>query len=167
MAVSHYPNFRLPFRENLDHRYSSGALLSRLRESYLISMGRRAKNKQAAPEPFAPAKGANDQPSAKKLGKRKADADVDAKESLGKRPVKKAREDDERSQKVSNAKAKKTQAVEKGRKLSGKSKPKKRKDEDEDEDDDGASASSSEGWEGVADDEDLGAQAKCVSHNQH
>ena len=69
-------------------------------------MGRRAKNKQAAPAPLATAKDTPDRPSAKKLGKRKADADVDAKESISKRPAKKARESDGRPQKAANGKAK-------------------------------------------------------------
>ena len=124
-------------------------------------MGRRAKNKQSAPEPLAAAKVANDRPSAKKLGKRKADADVDAKENLSKRPAKKARETDGR---VPNSMQGKTQnqALEKGKKLGGKIKSKRRDDEDEDEGE--ASGSSSEGWEGVEDDEEVRAQAKYVSH---
>lgn len=120
-------------------------------------MGRRAKNKQAAPQSLAPANDASDRPSAKKLGKRKADADIDAKESLSKRPAKKARENDERLQKAANGKAK-TQAVEKGEKLSKSNRRKNQEDEDEDD----ASSGSSEGWEGVSDDEDLKTKAKYV-----
>ena len=53
-------------------------------------MGRRAKNKQSAPLPLAEA--APNKPTAKKLGKRKADAENDGQETLSKRTAKKARE---------------------------------------------------------------------------
>ena len=45
-------------------------------------MGRRAKNKQGDPTPFADANGPATRPSAKKLGKRKADAEDDGREVL-------------------------------------------------------------------------------------
>ena len=57
-------------------------------------MGRRAKNKQSDPTPLADA--SQNKPSAKKLGKRKADAENDERETLSKRPVKKARESGEK-----------------------------------------------------------------------
>lgn len=120
-------------------------------------MGRRAKNKQGAPPSLASTNDSNDRPSAKKLGKRKAGADIDANESLSKRPVKKVRENDARPQKTANGKTKTQPAVK------GISKARRRKDEDEDEDEGGASSGSGEGWEGISDDEDLSTNAKYVS----
>jgi ribosomal RNA methyltransferase Nop2 len=51
-------------------------------------MGRRAKNKQAAPIPFSEARDNGNRPSPKKLGKRKAEAE----DTESNRPVKKAKE---------------------------------------------------------------------------
>lgn len=112
-------------------------------------MGRRAKNKQAAPIPLhVPG------PSPKKLGKRKADEE-DAQEN--RRPVKKAKEtgfnDKGRTKVKISAKAK--DAV-KGR-HSDKAKIRPRKTADLDKDD------ASEGWEDVEDDVDLKAQARCTN----
>lgn len=98
-------------------------------------MGRRAKNKQAAPVPFQEVKQDYSRPSAKKLGKRKADSD----EAI--RPTKKVKESDSRTGNKPKASSKSKPAP----KETKKSKP----DADE-----------SEGWEDVEDDVDLKAQAK-------
>ena len=121
-------------------------------------MGRRAKNKQGDPEPFAEVQ--ENRPSQKKLGKRKAD-EVDA---PAKRPAKKARDIDGRPSK--SVKTVASKGKEKGvPKDTAKAKPakaqaqKKQQVQFEDEDE---GAGSSEGWEDVEDNEDIKVQAKCV-----
>lgn len=100
-------------------------------------MGRRAKNKQAAPIAFQEVKQDYSRPSAKKLGKRKADSD----ETI--RPTKKAKESDSRTGDKPKPKTSiKSKTVKKEKKVS-------KQDADE-----------SEGWEDVEDDIDLKAQAK-------
>ncbi|KAH9934645.1 NOL1/NOP2/sun family-domain-containing protein [Fomitopsis serialis] len=122
-------------------------------------MGRRAKNKQGAPEPMAPTQDGAPRPSAKKLGKRKADAEHDAKESLSKRPAKKARENDESHKGAPSGKARaKDGLAVKAKKPTNKPKPKRRKEEDEDE------AGSSEGWEGIPGDDNVKVQTKSLFH---
>ncbi|KAH9842678.1 NOL1/NOP2/sun family RNA met [Rhodofomes roseus] len=121
-------------------------------------MGRRAKNKQAPPVPI---QDTTPRPSAKKLGKRKADADADVKESIGKRPAKKLRENHELPTKPAVGKAR-AGLAEKVTKPANKPKPKRRKDEEDEED---AEAGSSEGWEGVPEDGDLKAKAKSLFHD--
>lgn len=100
-------------------------------------MGRRAKNKQSAPEPLEP----KVWPTPKKLGKRKADVDTDDKPSA--RPLKKIKE--------ANGKGVLKQTA------SQKDKEKKSKQVIVGEDEDSA-----DGWEDVEDEVDLKAQAKCV-----
>lgn len=95
-------------------------------------MGRRAKNKQAAPEPL--------EPEPWKLGKRKAEQD-----KTSSRPAKKAKDLEGKSRPKSVKKA-----AEDKPKKSKPSKPSKSKDSDEE---------SAEGWEDV-DDVDVKAEAK-------
>lgn len=107
-------------------------------------MGRRAKNKQSDPAPFAEVQSnAAPRPSAKKLGKRKAEVEDDA---VTKRPSKKVKET---QNKQTSSKVKGKEASKSG-KLS-KSKEKSNKPIIEDE------GGSSEGWEDVDDDMDLEA----------
>ena len=124
-------------------------------------MGRRAKNKQGDPEPIEGANGAGARPSAKKLGKRKAEVEGDA---TSKRPAKKLKEEvrpkkgaDKKSV-ATKEQVKKT----KGPLLPKKAPLKKRKDESEEseEDDEDAEGASSAGWEDVED--DVKAEAKYV-----
>ena len=123
-------------------------------------MGRRAKNKQSAPEPLAEARPnvAPGKPSAKKLGKRKADVEDDAPELSSKRPAKKARES-EGGEKKKSAK-KNTASAAKGTKTSTISpgKTKRRKVDEEAEE----GGDSSEGWEDVDDKFDVKKEAKWV-----
>jgi len=98
-------------------------------------MGRRAKNKQSAPQPF------DSHPSPKKLGKRKAEADVED----GVKPSKKIKDLNWKS---------KNKSASKKVKGSGTKKVVKATAEDEVDEDDG-----SEGWEDVEDGVDLKAQA--------
>jgi len=103
-------------------------------------MGRRAKNKQSAPQPF------DSHPSPKKLGKRKAEADAED----GVKPSKKIKDLNGKSKDKSASKKTTTQKV----KGSGARKIVKTLAEDEvDEDDE------SEGWEDVEDGVDVKAQA--------
>lgn len=95
-------------------------------------MGRRAKNKQAAPVPFIEVKASPEKPSAKKLGKRKQAPEQEN------RPLKKVKA---KSSSKDDAKSKK----------SSKRETKKAEDEDEDS-----------GWEGVQDDMDLKEEKKCA-----
>ncbi|GJE87185.1 NOL1/NOP2/sun family putative RNA methylase [Phanerochaete sordida] len=120
-------------------------------------MGRRAKNKQGAPEPLEDAH-AGARPSAKKLGKRKADGDDDA----PKRPAKKLREADVKKGKgAPKALAKK--GVEKKGKAPTKAAKKVQESEDEDGDEDELmQGGSSEGWEDVDEDFDTKAEAKSL-----
>lgn len=111
------------------------------------AMGRRAKNKQGAPEPLADVNGESARPSAKKLGKRKAVDD--ARESVSKRPAKKMKET------VQKKGAKKVKAV------TGK-KQKEESEDEEGEDDEDVEEGGSEGWEDVDDDLDVKAEARCV-----
>ncbi|PPQ64106.1 hypothetical protein CVT24_008923 [Panaeolus cyanescens] len=101
------------------------------RLSSLKIMGRRAKNKQAAPAPIEPKE------SFKKLGKRKAESNDIDDEKPSARPAKKIKD--------SNAKSKVTKKGE-GKSVKSKGKPKK----EEIASDDG-----SEGWEDVEDDEEM------------
>ena len=102
-------------------------------------MGRRAKNKQSAPEPL----NAKPTPSSKKLGKRKADSDLDGKQSQ--RPSKKVKD----GQGNPKPKAKGTSKQTKGSKKKGKSVS----FDDQD---------SGDGWEDVDDDVDLKTHVKFV-----
>ena len=122
-------------------------------------MGRRAKNKQGAPEPLADANGQVGRPSAKKLGKRKADVDDDARDAVSKRPAKKLKE----------AEAQKGALAKKGAERKGKAVPKasakkKKQEESEDEDEeDGVmegGSSGSEGWENVEEDHGVKTEAR-------
>lgn len=109
-------------------------------------MGRRAKNKQAAPEPIEPKAAWT---SKKQLGKRKAEADNEGQDD-GKpspRPAKRVKD--------LNGKGKEKE------KAASKSKPQKtgsKKNKAPVHDDE----SGSEGWEDVEDDEELQAHTKCV-----
>lgn len=96
-------------------------------------MGRRAKNKQAAPVPFVEVKASSEKPSAKKLGKRKQSPEQEN------RPLKKVKAKTSTKSLKDEAKTKK----------SSKQKAKKA-GEDDDED---------SGWEGV---QDLNEEKKCV-----
>jgi ribosomal RNA methyltransferase Nop2 len=103
-------------------------------------MGRRAKNKQSAPEPLDP----KPTPSSKKLGKRKADSDdLDGKQSQ--RPSKKVKD----GQGNPKAKTKGTSKPTKGSKKKGKYIASDGQD-------------SGDGWEDVDDDVDLKAHVKFV-----
>lgn len=116
------------------------------RRRAIISMGRRAKNKQAAPEALEP----KTWPSPKKLGKRKAetDAETDGKPSL--RPAKKTKDSNGRSK---SKPLKATQGISPARKPDSKRKGKKAPQSGSDED-------SGDGWEDVDGDADLEARAK-------
>ena len=110
-------------------------------------MGRRAKNKQAAPIPLHEPGENDNRPSPKKLGKRKA-VEEDTQSS---RPAKKVKET------VSKGTGKlkgtgKDKFTGKGGKYDGKAKDSKRKVAGSDE--------VSEGWEDVEDEVDLKSQAK-------
>lgn len=96
-------------------------------------MGRRAKNKQSAPEPL-------EKSAPKKLGKRKAEADVDDSKS-SQRPKKKIKDINDKSKEKTISKKSKSS----------------NKDKSNVESDDG-----SEGWEDVEDDADLKVHAKLV-----
>jgi len=103
-------------------------------------MGRRAKNKQSAPEPLD----AKPTPSSKKLGKRKADSDdLDGKQSQ--RPSKKVKD----GQEYPKAKSKGTSKPTKDSKKNGKSISFDGQD-------------SGDGWEDVDDDVDLKKHVKFV-----
>lgn len=113
------------------------------------AMGRRAKNKQGAPEPLADVNGESARPSAKKLGKRKAELVDDSRESVSKRPAKKMKE------------AVQKKGVKKVKAVTGK-KQKEESEAGEDEDEDDVEEGGSEGWEDVDDDLDVKAEARCV-----
>jgi hypothetical protein len=126
-------------------------------------MGRRAKNKQGDPVPFAEVNGVvgSGRPSAKKLGKRKAEFDDDGgKDSApSKRPQKKVKESESgkgkgREKDANGKKGTSLKAVKSSAAL-GK---KKRKEAAVEKDESGGS----EGWEDVEDDEDLKTQTKQV-----
>lgn len=135
-------------------------------------MGRRAKNKQGAPEPLGgPRTDARaERPSAKKLGKRKAEAED------GRRPAKKMRESDsgqkgkaqaQTKMKTKVGEVKEVQRPKKAQKGAAAPPATKRKlvDEQEDEDEEeeeGTAGASSDGWEDVEDEADLKKEAKCV-----
>jgi 25S rRNA (cytosine2870-C5)-methyltransferase len=124
-------------------------------------MGRRAKNKQGDPVPFAEVNGAvgSGRPSAKKLGKRKAEFDDDGgKDSApSKRPQKKVKESEsgKGEGKVKDASGKKGASL-KTVKSSVAPGTKRRKGAAVEKDE----GESSEGWEDVEDDEDLKTQTK-------
>jgi 25S rRNA (cytosine2870-C5)-methyltransferase len=111
-------------------------------------MGRRAKNKQAAPIPFSDSKDNGRHPSPKKLGKRKAEPE-DIETS---RPVKKVKETQSKGS-TGKPKTKTTGGVKgKDDKTREKVKVSNSKVAGSDE--------ASEGWEDVDDENDLKAQAK-------
>ena len=126
-------------------------------------MGRRAKNKQGDPEPFADANGAAARPSAKKLGKRKAERE----DAVSKRPVKKMKEEVQSKEGMEKKGSTKKEVQMQKSKTAARVKapPKKRKQEeseDEEEDDDLEEGASSAGWEDVEDEYDVQAEAKCA-----
>jgi hypothetical protein len=106
-------------------------------------MGRRAKNKQAAPIPFSEPRENDSHPSPKKLGKRKAEA-----EDVETRPVKKVKET--QSKGTGKFKTKITGEV-KGKSSKTQEKVKVSKKE---------VGGSDEAWEDVDDEIDLKAQVK-------
>jgi ribosomal RNA methyltransferase Nop2 len=107
-------------------------------------MGRRAKNKQGAPEPLEPKVWT----TPRKLGKRKADAEAEVDGKASARPTKKSKE--------SNGKVKpKVKAKETGRDKSG---PTRGKGTKVVEDESGA-VDSVDGWENI-ENADLKSQAK-------
>ncbi|TBU65681.1 NOL1/NOP2/sun family RNA met [Dichomitus squalens] len=122
-------------------------------------MGRRAKNKQGDPSPLAEVKENAGRPSQKKLGKRKAD-DVD---SANKRPAKKVKEGEARTDKPSKPTAAKGRATT-ASKNEGKARPVKSKSKKPSFEDDAEGAGCSEGWEDVEDDGDLQQHAKTLFH---
>ncbi|EJF65985.1 NOL1/NOP2/sun family RNA met [Dichomitus squalens LYAD-421 SS1] len=122
-------------------------------------MGRRAKNKQGDPSPLAEVKENAGRPSQKKLGKRKAD-DVD---SANKRPAKKVKEGEARTDKPSKPTAAKGRATT-ASKNEGKARPVKSKSKKPSFEDDAEGAGGSEGWEDVEDDGDLQQHAKTLFH---
>lgn len=128
-------------------------------------MGRRAKNKQGAPDPLG-GPYTDSRPSAKKLGKRKADAED------GRRPAKKMRESDggwkgkaQTQMKTKSGEVKEVQRPKKAQKGAAAAPATKRKiadqEEEEEEEEDSAGASS-EGWEDVEDEGGLKKETKCV-----
>ncbi|KAI0341733.1 NOL1/NOP2/sun family putative RNA met [Trametopsis cervina] len=135
-------------------------------------MGRRAKNKQGDPKPFAEVNGhANGRPgpSAKKLGKRKAEfedtdadaaMDVDAKDASHKRPAKKGKvEVKPKGRKEKEQPVERKKVLGKPGKTTAaatKQKPKGAKEKDAQD------GGSSEGWEDVDDEDDLKAQTKSL-----
>jgi ribosomal RNA methyltransferase Nop2 len=112
-------------------------------------MGRRAKNKQPAPEPLD-AKGWN--PGSKRTGKRKADGEVDGKVTGTSRPLKKARTAMEEG--VSHSGEKQKTKSRKSTAAGGKGKLKKKPGVLND--------NTSDGWEDLEDGADLGAHKKYV-----
>lgn len=114
-------------------------------------MGRRAKNKQGAPEPLfdAETNAHHSKPSAKKLGKRKAEAEDD---TLSKRPVKKMKEG---GSKKRGAKKGEVVATSNKKGASAESKPQKEDEED-------LAEGSGDGWEDVDDEFDVKTEAKWV-----
>jgi ribosomal RNA methyltransferase Nop2 len=111
-------------------------------------MGRRAKNKQAAPEPLD----AKIYTSPRKLGKRKADADV---ETDGKdRPLKKAKDTAQKTSGEKRFKKAKVPASESTKSAPNKANSKKVVQGDFNGEDSG------DGWEDVADDMSPEAQSK-------
>ena len=112
-------------------------------------MGRRAKNKQGNPAPLAESQEKLGRPSAKKLGKRKADTEGD---STNKRPTKRSRESDPRPPKrVQHAKGGRESASGPTPSIKAKRKPTIAEEADSD---------SGDGWEDVQDAEDVKTQAK-------
>lgn len=116
-------------------------------------MGRRAKNKQGDPAPLADANGFAGKPSAKKLGKRKAEAEDD----VSKRPAKKVKEVE--GKKADKKVLGKKVEAKKPKGPAAKSAPAKKARESSEDLEEGGS---SEGWEDVEDAGDVKAQAKCV-----
>lgn len=113
-------------------------------------MGRRSKNKQAAPIPYAEPGENPSRSSHKKLGKRKAEVEMDEGIRESNRPSKKARDNDSRLGSKANGISKLKGSFKSAQK-DGKAKPTKPKTAGSDE---------SEGWEDVEDNIDLKAQAK-------
>jgi 25S rRNA (cytosine2870-C5)-methyltransferase len=112
-------------------------------------MGRRAKNKQAPPNPFSEPGENVIHPSPKKLGKRKAEA----RETETNRPAKKAKENESKS--LSKLKTGKSKDAGKGGK-------RERAVKVSGPEVTGGSDEASEGWEDVEDEVDLKAQTKSV-----
>lgn len=118
-------------------------------------MGRRAKNKQGDPEPFAEVSANGDaRPSAKKLGKRKA---VDVQDDSSKRPAKKFKDAPSKksAQKESVPKVKSKDSKSIASKPPAKSKRKKAEVESDEE-------GNSEGWEDVQDGDDIETHRKSL-----
>jgi hypothetical protein len=116
---------------------------------YYISMGRRAKNKQAAPVPFSETKENGSHPSPRNLGKRKAGADVPETS----RPVKKIKEIEPKGTgKLGIKIAGKVKDMAKSVEKPGKPKVRERKVT--------SSGELSDGWENVGEEVDLKAHAK-------
>ena len=173
----HLPSLLLPFLAHFHQNTPTIPLSHRLFE-VKINMGRRAKNKQGDPEPYVdPNEGAAvARPSAKKLGKRKAEEEEGVERSAKK--MKAVEDAKEKNQSKSKAKGKEkenvvvkkgTEKTKKSVKSSGKGKRKQvEEDEDEDEEDeedldvDMEAGGSSDGWEDVEDGVDLKAEAKSV-----
>jgi 25S rRNA (cytosine2870-C5)-methyltransferase len=131
---------------------------AKLPSTHRHAMGRRAKNKQGAPEPLVDAP----HPSAKKLGKRKAEVEGDA---TSKRPAKKLKDEGKKGSERHDA------AKEEGKKKT-KTKPsvsskaaarKKEQSSEEESADESAEGVSSAGWEDV---DDIKAEAKYVYLNR-
>ncbi|KAJ3551994.1 hypothetical protein NM688_g4392 [Phlebia brevispora] len=121
-------------------------------------MGRRAKNKQGNPEPLADSRpnAQATKPSAKKLGKRKAEVEDDGHDTQSKRPAKKMKEVESAVNVSKKAGEKATSKLKKTEKAKiGKT---KRKPEDEEHE----AGTSSEGWEDVDDEYDLEKEAKSL-----
>lgn len=120
-------------------------------EQKFKAMGRRAKTKQAAPIPLYDPKDNRDQPSPRKLGKRKANLNAED-GAHSSRPVKKVKETE--SGGIHKAKSKSADKPNDTlRKRNGKGKASKGKVL-------GSDGGSSEGWEDVEDEIDLKVQAK-------
>lgn len=124
-------------------------------------MGRRAKNKQGDPEPLTDVNGQAGRPSAKKLGKRKAEVEDGGRESASKRPTKKLKESvSEKSEKGGQAR----KEINKKTKVAAIKKKQKESESESDsgEEDEVMEGGSSEGWEDVENDFDVKAEAKYV-----
>ncbi|KAI0695935.1 NOL1/NOP2/sun family-domain-containing protein [Cytidiella melzeri] len=130
-------------------------------------MGRRAKNKQGDPAPFAEVNGqagVSGRPSAKKLGKRKAEFDDDVvgngKEEtvVSRRPTKKVRE----SKEGKEVKGKKGVEGKKAAKSDAVSKKSKHQAVEEEEEVEVEEDGGSEGWEDVEDEDGLQVQRKSL-----
>lgn len=113
----------------------------------LATMGRRAKTKQAPPEPLAEPRDSA-KPSGRRAGKRKADPEPEE----GKRPTKKVKE-------TSTKKKGESKGVQDVTKTRGKKGQQSLATSWDDADAEGSSG----GWDDMEDDEDMKAHAQCVS----